>query len=146
MRPRQILKAFATVAVAVTAAVVPLSISSSATTLPLLGSYDGAGNPAGATGFSNQTDSPVSIYSDYLQGSDGWPVEVGTQGSPPWVLGQLKGKLGNQRLVLSVPLQDVAGESNQQSLASYAANPATWDAEFTVLAQNLVADGFGNAI
>ena len=143
IHPRQILTA---VAVAAATAIVLLAVSSSATTPPLLGSYDGAGNPAGATAFANQTGSSASIYSDYLQGSDGWPVEVGTKGTPPWVLSQLEGKLGNQRLVLSVPLQDISGESNQQSLASYAANPATWDAEFTVLAQNLVADHFSNAI
>jgi hypothetical protein len=146
MHSRKVLLGLAVLAITAAAVVVPLSLLSSAATVPLLGSYDGPANPAGVTAFAAKTGATPSIYSDYLQGSDGWPVEVGTKGASPWVLSQLTGKLGSSRLVLSVPLQDVTGEDNQQSLASYAANPSTWDAEFTILAQNLVADGFSNAI
>ena len=71
---------------------------------------------------------------------------VGSPGSPPWVIGSIRGKLGSQRLLLSVPLVHAGYSSDQSALAAYAANPAAWDANFTTLAQNLVADGFSNAI
>jgi hypothetical protein len=72
---------------------------------------------------------------------------VGSSGNPPWVIGQIKGQLGNMRLLLSVPLVNAGYSSNQDALAAYATDPtATWDPDFTILAQNLVADGFGNAI
>jgi IPT/TIG domain/Glycosyl hydrolase family 26 len=146
MRTQKIWAGLMVLATATVIAFMPLSSTSSAATVPLLGSYDGSNNPAGVSAFAAETGGTASIYSDYLQGSAGWPGEVGTSTSSPWILSQLKGKLGGSRLVLSVPLQDISGESNQQSLASYAANPATWDAEFSILAKNLVADGFSNAI
>jgi hypothetical protein len=71
---------------------------------------------------------------------------VGSSGSPSWVISRLKGQLGSQRLLLSVPLVHAGYSSDQAALAAYAANPATWDANFTTLARNLVADGFSNAI
>jgi hypothetical protein len=111
----------------------------------LLGSYNGAANPAGATSFASETGTAASIYSDYLDGSS-WSSMVGTPGSPPWVISSIKGKLGAARLLLSVPLVNAGYASDQAALAAYAANPATWDANFTTLAQNLVADGFSNAI
>ena len=71
---------------------------------------------------------------------------VGTSGSPPWVIGSIKGHLGNMRLLLSVPLVNAGYSNDQAALAAYAANPATWDSNFKILAQNLVADGFSNAV
>jgi hypothetical protein len=123
----------------------PSTTTSPATTGLQLGSYNGAADPAGATAFASQTGSAASIYSDYLDGSS-WSARVGTSGSPPWLLGQLKGHLGGMRLLLSVPLVHAGYPNDQAALAAYAAHPATWDANFTVLAQNLVADGFSNAV
>jgi hypothetical protein len=111
----------------------------------LLGSYNGAADPAGATAFAAETDTTASIYSDYLDGSS-WSAMVGSPGGPPWVIGQIKGKLGGMRLLLSVPLMNAGYSNDQAALAAYAANPSAWDANFTTLAQNLVADGLGNAI
>ena len=71
---------------------------------------------------------------------------VGSAGSPPWVIGQLKGKLGSSRLDLSVPLVNAGFSSDQAALASYAGNPTSWDANLTTLAKNLVSSGFSNAI
>jgi Glycosyl hydrolase family 26 len=115
------------------------------TTGLLLGSYNGAADPSGATSFAKETDTTAKVYSDYLDGSS-WSSMVGSTGSPPWVISQIKGKLGSERLLLSVPLVNAGYSSNKAALAAYAANPATWDADFTTLAQNLVADGFSNAI
>jgi hypothetical protein len=111
----------------------------------LLGSYDGAANISGAQSFDSETHTTGSIYSDYLDGSS-WSAMAGSAGSPPWVIGQLRGKLGSQRLLLSVPLINAGFSNDQAALASYAANPSTWNANFTTLAQNLVASGFSNAI
>jgi hypothetical protein len=71
---------------------------------------------------------------------------AGSAGSPPWVIGQIQGKLGSTRLELSVPLVKAGFSSDQAALASYAANPTAWDANFTTLAKNLVGTGFSNAI
>ena len=57
-----------------------------------------------------------------------------------------QGQARLRRLLLSVPLVNAGYSSDQAALAAYAANPAGWDANFTTLAQNLVADGFSNAI
>jgi hypothetical protein len=145
MHTRKVLTGLAVLALAATAAIVPLAVSSSATTVPLLGSYNGAGSVAGATSFASETGTTASIYSDYLDGSS-WASMVGSTTSAPWVVNQIKGKLGAMRPVLSVPLVSAGYSNDQAALAAYAANPATWDANFTKLAQNLVADGFGNAI
>ena len=112
---------------------------------PLLGSYDGAADPSGAQSFASETNTTASIYSDYMDGST-WSNMVGTPGSPPWVISQIKGKLGSMRLVLSVPLVSAGYSSPQAAIAAYAANPTSWDSEFTTLSQNLMADGFSNAI
>ncbi|HUE08699.1 MAG TPA: glycosyl hydrolase [Acidimicrobiales bacterium] len=111
----------------------------------LLGSYDGAGNTSGAQSFASETHTTTSIYSDYLDGSS-WSSMVGSAGSPPWVIGDIKGKLGSSRLEISVPLITAGFSSHQAALASYAGNPASWDANFTTLAKNLVSSGFSNAI
>ncbi len=111
----------------------------------LLGSYNGAADPAGATAFAGETDTTASVYSDYLDGTS-WSSMVGASGSPPWVIGSIRGKLGSARLLLSVPLVNAGYSSDQAALAAYAANPTGWDAKLTTLAQNLVADGFSNAI
>jgi len=111
----------------------------------MLGSYNGAADPSGAQSFASETHTTASVYSDYLDGSS-WSAMAGSAGSPPWVIGQIKGKLGNMRLLLSVPLVNAGFSNDKAALASYAANPASWDANFTTLAQNLVADGFSNAI
>ncbi len=117
-----------------------------ATSALLLGSYNGAANPAGASSFGTETGTPASIYSDYLDGSS-WGAMVGTTGNPPWVISQIRGRLGSARLLLSVPLVNAGYSSNQAALAGYAAGPASgYDAHFTTLAQNLVASGFSNAI
>ena len=145
MRTHKILTSLAALAVAATAVIVPLAVSSSAATAPLLGSYNGAANPAGGVAFATETGTTASIYSDYLDGTS-WGSMVGSSGSPSWVISRLKGQLGSQRLLLSVPLVHAGYSSDQAALAAYAANPATWDANFTTLARNLVADGFSNAI
>ena len=111
----------------------------------LLGSYNGAADPSGAQSFASETHTTSSVYSDYLDGSS-WSALAGSTGSPPWVIGSIKGKLGNMRLLLSVPLVNAGYSSDQAALAAYAASPSTWDAKFTTLAQNLVAAGFSNAI
>jgi len=123
----------------------PSSTPSPATSGLLLGSYNGAANPAGDAAFASETGTTASIYSDYLDGSS-WSSMVGAPGSPPWVISSIKGKLGSERLLLSVPLVNAGYSSDQAALAAYAGNPAQWDAGFTTLAQNLVADGFSNAI
>jgi hypothetical protein len=71
---------------------------------------------------------------------------VGTSGTLPWVIGSIKGHLGNMRLLLSVPLVNAGYSNDQAALAAYAANPTTWDSNFTILARNLVAAGFSNAV
>jgi hypothetical protein len=111
----------------------------------LLGSYNGAADPGGATAFAKETGTTASIYADYLDGTS-WSSMVGAPGSPPWVISSIKGKLGSERLLLSVPLVNAGYSSDQAALAADAANPAVWDANFTTLAKNLVADGFSNAI
>jgi hypothetical protein len=128
----------------------PSPTTTTTTTTPassglLLGSYDGAGNTTGAQSFASETHTTSSVYSDYLDGSS-WNSMAGSAGSPPWVIGQIRGKLGSARLVLSVPLVNAGFSSDQAALASYAANPSSWDANFTTLAQNLVSSGFSNAI
>jgi hypothetical protein len=110
-----------------------------------LGSYNGAGNTSGAQSFASETHTTASIYSDYLDGSS-WSSMVGSAGSPPWVIGDIKGKLGSSRLELSVPLVTAGFSSHQAALASYAGNPASWDANLTTLAKNLVSSGFSNSI
>jgi hypothetical protein len=109
-----------------------------------LGSYDGAANEAGFLGFASTTSTSADIYSDYLDGTS-WTSMAGSPGSPPWVIGQLKGHLGSAHLLLSVPLVHAGYSSDQAALAAYAADPSGWDEDFAILAQNLIADGFGNA-
>jgi Glycosyl hydrolase family 26 len=111
----------------------------------LLGSYDGAGNTSGAQSFASETHTGLSVYSDYLDGSS-WSSMAGSPGSPPWVITQIRGKLGSARLELSVPLINAGFSTDQAALASYASNPSTWNADFTTLANNLVSSGFSNAI
>lgn len=112
-----------------------------------LGAYDGAANPNGVNAFGQETGTTMTIYSDYLDESS-WTDMAGQTGKPPWLLSQISGKLGNERLLVSVPLVlgRYAGQSDQTALAGFAASPALWDAHFKTLAQNLVATGFGNAI
>jgi hypothetical protein len=109
-----------------------------------LGAYDGSANPIGVESFGQETGAHMSIYSDFLDGTT-WPDLTGRPGAPPWVISQIKGTLGDMRLLLSVPL--VQGRhTGQASLAGYAADANGWDGHFKVLAENLVAAGFGNAI
>src|ERR1700722_3148810 len=100
MQSRKILAGFAALAVAAAAALVPLSVS--AATVPLLGSYDGAANPAGATSFASATGSTSSIYSDYAAGEN--QTWTNWNNTIAWLIPQLKGQLGSSRLELSVPL------------------------------------------
>jgi hypothetical protein len=145
MRSPKILAGIAALAVGAVAIIVSLSVSGSAPTVPLLGSYNGAGNPLGAMSFARETGTAASIYSDYLDGTS-WSSLVGSTADKAWVVNQIKGELSGMRLLLSVPLIRVGYSSDQAALAAYAANPASWNANFTKLAQNLVADGFGHAI
>jgi len=142
--PRKILSGLAALAVAAAVVVVPLAVSSSATTVPLLGSYDGAANPSGASSFASETGTTTSIYSDYAAGeNETW---TNWNNTIAWLIPQLKGKIGSSRLELSVPLASGGYSSQAAALAAFAANPATFDANMTSLAQTLVANGFSNAI
>ncbi|MFZ0250567.1 MAG: hypothetical protein WAL61_11535, partial [Acidimicrobiales bacterium] len=144
MHARKILAGLGALSVAAAAAVVPLSVSSSAATVPLLGSYDGAANPSGASSFAGETGTSASIYSDYAAGqNESW---TDWDNTIAWLIPQLKGKLGSSRLELSVPLASGGYSSEAAALAAFAANPATYDANMTSLAQTLVSNGFSNAI
>jgi hypothetical protein len=110
-----------------------------------MGSYNGADNVAGAKSFASRTGTTAAFYSDYLDGTS-WSTLVGPTEDTPWVVDRIKGKLGGIRLLLSVPLVSAGYSSDQAALVAYADHPASWSANFTRLAQNLVADGFGNAI
>src|SRR6202034_2073042 len=96
-----------------TSTTAPSQTSPPVSTGLLLGSYNGAADPSGMTSFASETDTTASIYSDYLDGSS-WSSMVGSAGSPPWVISQIKGKLGKSRLLLSVPLVN-AGYSTDQA-------------------------------
>ena len=145
MRSRKILTAAVALAVGAAAAIVSLPVVGvSASTVPLLGSYNGAGNPAGAMSFARETRTTPGIYSDYLDGTS-WTSLVRSTTSAQWVVNKIKVKLGGMRLLLSVPLIRAGYSSDQAALAAYAANPALWSAHFTRLARNLVKDGFGHA-
>ena len=122
----------------------PLAASSSASTVPLLGSYDGAANTSGASSFASETGTTTSIYSDYAAGeNETW---ADWNNTIAWLIPQLKGKLGSSRLELSVPLASGGYSSQAAALAAFAANPSTYDANMTSLAQTLVSNGFSNAI
>ena len=143
-RAQKLWAGLAAIAMTAAAAVVPLATSSSATTVPLLGSYNGAANTSGATAFAGETGTSASIYSDYAAGEN----ETWTNWSNTiaWLIPQLKGKLGSSRLELSVPLASGGYSSQAAALAAFAANPATFDSYMTSLAQTLVSNGFSNAI
>jgi hypothetical protein len=109
----------------------------------LLGSYDGAANAGGVVGFANETGTSADIYSDYLDGTS-WSSECTGSDFP---LPNIKGQLGSKRLILSVPIPGFKlGQNGQSLLASNAANPGHWNACFQTLAQELINDGFSNAI
>lgn len=112
----------------------------------VIGSYNGAGNVAGNAAFGAECGVTPGLYSDYLAG-DSWVDCVGSAGAPPWVLGQLKGKIpAGQRFVLSVPFVSAGYSSVPAALAAYAAGGvAGWDNYFVTLAQNLIATGFSAA-
>lgn len=109
-----------------------------------LGSYNSAANHGAFLQFAQQTNTSAGIYSDYLDGTS-WTSMVGGPGNLPWVIGQLKGQLGSAHLVLSVPLVHAGYSSDQAALAAYAADPSGWEEDFAILAQNLIAAGFGDA-
>ncbi len=141
---RRLLGGLAALAVAAAVVIVPLATSSSATTVPLLGSYDGAANTSGATAFAGETGTSASIYSDYAAGqNESW---TDWDNTIAWLIPQLKGKLGSSRLELSVPLASGGYSSEAAAMAALAANPSTYDANMTSLAQTLVSNGFSNAI
>src|SRR5271168_3613763 len=124
MYARKVLVTLAALAIAATSTVVPLSLSSSAATVPLLGSYDGAANTSGASSFSGETGTTGSVYSDYAAGENETWTEWNN--TIAWLLPQLKGHLGSSRLELSVPLASGGYSSQAAALAAFAANPATF--------------------
>jgi len=96
-----------------------------------MGVYAGSGNVAGATSFQSALGAPVHYALDYFSGSSWSSIS-----SPTWVLDQWQGS----------PYQLVFGVPMLPSGATLAAGAAgTYDAEFSTLAQNLVASGFANA-
>jgi hypothetical protein len=106
----------------------------------LLGSYNGANNPGGATSFGQETGTAVNQYSDYTDSSN-------ECSGNPWPLGQLAGHLGSEQLVISVPLPGFSlGNNGQSLLANNAANPANFDACMANMASYLITDGFSNAV
>jgi hypothetical protein len=112
----------------------------------LLGSYNGGADYAGAAAFAAETSTIASIYSDYLDGSS-WSAMVGTEGSPPYPLPEIEGHLGSMKLLLSVPLVHAGYATQQEALAAYAADPsAIWNPNLAILAANLIATGFSDAI
>ena len=149
MSGRRLFIATMALVIAMASAALVNDLASDAATAPALsglqlGAFDGPANPIGVESFAQETGATMSIYSDFLDGSS-WSALTGRPGSPPWVISQIKGALGAKRLLLSVPL--VTGRhSGQAALAGYAADPLGWEGHFKVLAQNLVAAGFGNAI
>lgn len=106
----------------------------------LLGSYNGANNPGGAQGFAQETGTQAQVYSDYASSvsecNGGDQVPVAPHSLP-----------SGEQLELSIPLPGFRlGINGQQLLAQNAANPASLEACMTALAQNLVNDGYSNAI
>ena len=141
---RKMLSGLAALAVAAAVVIVPLATSSSATTVPLLGSYDGAANPSGASSFASETGTATSVYSDYAAGeNETW---TDWNNTIDWLIPQLKGQLGSSRLELSVPLASGGYSSQAAALAAFAADPSTFDANMTSLAQTLISNGFSNTI
>lgn len=108
-----------------------------------LGSYNGNSNVQGALDFANQTGTTATNYDDYLDGSSFQSMCSGSDTPLP----NIKGNLGNMRLILSVPLAGASyGVNGAQTLANYAASPGAWNQCFKTLGQELVNDGFSNAI
>lgn len=110
----------------------------------LFGCYSGAANVAGSNQFATEAGITPGLYSEYLDGSS-WPNMVGSPGTEPWVIGQLKGKLGSMKLHLSVPLVTAGFANGAAAMAAYVAEPTVWSAYFTTLATNMIAAGFSDA-
>jgi len=96
-----------------------------------VGVYAGSGNVAGAASFQAALGAPVHYALDYFSGSSWSSIS-----SPTWVLDQWEGS--PYQLVFGVPMLAPGA-----SLAAGAAG--AYDADFSTLAQNLVASGFANA-
>jgi hypothetical protein len=110
----------------------------------LFGCYSGAADVAGSTQFAQEAGITPGLYSEYLDGSS-FPNMVGSPGTEPWVIGQLKGKLGSMKLHLSVPLVTAGFANGAAAMAAYVAEPTVWSAYFATLSANLIAAGFSTA-
>ena len=104
-----------------------------AKTIPL-GDYAGWVTPSGIASFASKTGAHVSLASDYLDRVDGWAAMASGGGEGGWHSSGL-------RLVLGVPVIPGGSGGSLASGATGAYNPY-----FATLAQNLVAQGEGNAI
>ena len=103
-------------------------------TLPFLGDYAGNNDPAGIRAFATATGTHPILATDYLVGSNGWSGMDSASGLSAW-------KGSGYRLVLGVP---IIPDGSGGTLAGGASG--AYNSYFVTLAQNLVAQGLGNAI
>jgi len=105
--------------------------SAGAASVPL-GDYVGWVDPSGMAQFGTETGTHPTLATDYLDRTDGWSAMDAAYGMGGW---------GSYRLVLGVPI--IPGSSGG-TLAQGASG--AYNQYFATLAQNLVAEGEGNAI
>jgi hypothetical protein len=97
-----------------------------------LGDYAGTDQPQNLADYASSTGVHLTYVTDYLDKTDGWPTMVGADIAAGW-------SGSGYRLVLGIPILPGTG-----TLAGGASG--AYNQYFTTLAQNLVADGEGNAI
>jgi len=102
-----------------------------ASSIPL-GDYAGWVNPSGIASFGSTTGTHPTMATDYLDRTDGWAAMDNGGGVGGWAG-------TGYRLVLGVPILPGVGTLAQGATGAY-------NQYFTTLAQNLVAQGEGNAI
>jgi len=107
--------------------------SSGAAAIPL-GDYAGYVDPSGIAQFGATTGTHPTLATDYLDWSDGWSQMDSASGMGGWAG-------TGYRLVLAVPL---IPSTSGATLADGATG--AYNQYFATLAQNLVAEGVGNAI
>jgi Glycosyl hydrolase family 26 len=105
--------------------------SAGASSVPL-GDYAGWVNASGIATFGSETNTHPTLATDYLDRTDGWAAMDNGGGEGGWTG-------TGYRLVLGVPILPGVGTLAQGATGAY-------NQYFATLAQNLVAEGQGNAI
>jgi len=130
------------------AALKPLAVQPTVSVVPLvvppvftpggsvsgLGDYAGGNNPLGIARFGSATGAPLTLATDYLNGSNGWSGMESVGGIGAW-------RSSRYRLVLGVP---IIPNGTGGTLAGGAAG--SYNSHFVTLARNLVGGGEGDAI